>query len=322
MENRIFTTLLDRFLSGESAPEEEARLKSSLDAEDAETAFDSYAGEKWNAAGSGMPENQKKRIWRRIEMQTVSRPRHRGRIWGAVAAVASVAAAAFCGYLIGHRMEPAVNTFEIIAMNGQKSHVSLPDGTTVMLNSGSSIRYGSDYNTANRSIELDGEAYFEVAKNPELPFVVSAQQLKVEALGTKFNVRAYGTEKEIVTTLVEGRVKASSPHGDVIMNPMEEVAFDKESEAMRKYDAPNRKHLIPWRDNEILFDDDTLEEIAARMERMYNVRILFDDEGIREYSYTGLVRNSSLDNVLNLITATSPVEAKVHSDTIRFSRKR
>ena len=220
------------------------------------------------------------------------------------------------------RREAEANVFECIAANGQKSTISLPDGTKVMLNSGSSIRYASDFNVKNRDIDLNGEAYFEVARNEEIPLVVSARQMKVEVLGTKFNVRAYNSEPEIVTTLVEGCVKATADGREMLMKPAEEISYNVKSGEMRKYDAPNKNHLIPWRDNELFFNNNNLKEIGAILERMYNVNVIFEDESVTAYSYTGLVRNSSLSNVLDLITATSPVEAQMYYNTIKFSRRR
>lgn len=191
-----------------------------------------------------------------------------------------------------------------------------------MLNSGSSIRYASDFNVKNRDIDLNGEAYFEVARNEEIPLVVSARQMKVEVLGTKFNVRAYNSEPEIVTTLVEGCVKATADGKEMLMKPAEQISYNVKSGEMRKYDAPNKNHLIPWRDNELFFSNNNLKEIGAILERMYNVNVIFEDESVTAYSYTGLVRNSSLNNVLDLITATSPVEAQMYYNTIKFSRRR
>ena len=190
-----------------------------------------------------------------------------------------------------------------------------------MLNSGSSLRYASDYNVKNRGIELNGEAYFEVARNEEIPFIVSARQMKVEVLGTKFNVRAYSSEPEIVATLVEGSVKAIADGKEMIIKPAEEVRYDRRNGEMRKLEAPNRSHLIPWRDNELFFNNNSLKEISVILERMYNVNIIFEDDSITEYTYTGLVRNSSLSNVLDLITATTPVEAQMYYNTIKFSKR-
>jgi len=293
---------------------------------DAARSFDEFAFAKWQDADTEMPEEQKDRIRHNLLAGIKTQKRLTAKkILKFSAAAACVAVALMTGFLAGKGTEPEANVFECIAANGQKSTISLPDGTKVMLNSASSLRYASDFNVKNRDIELNGEAYFEVARNEEIPLVVSAKQMKVEVLGTKFNVRAYSSEPEIVTTLVEGCVKATAGGREMLMKPAEEISYNVKSGEMRKYDAPNKNHLnhlIPWRDNELFFNGNNLKEIGAILERMYNVNVIFEDETITKYTYTGLVRNSSLSNVLDLITATSPVESQMYFNTIKFSKRR
>lgn len=323
METRKFHYLLEKYLSGKTTSEEDATLRSYMEEESSADAFDEYAFSKWQDAVTEMPEELKDRI--RHNLLTGIKTQKRltfKKILKFSAAAACVAVALVTGFLAGKGTETEANVFECIAANGQKSTISLPDGTKVMLNSGSSLRYASDFNVKNRDIELNGEAYFEVARNEEIPLVVSAKQMKVEVLGTKFNVRAYSSEPEIVTTLVEGCVKATAGGREMIMKPAEEISYNVKSGEMRKYDAPNRSHLIPWRDNELFFNGNSLKEIGTILERMYNVNVIFEDETITKYTYTGLVRNSSLSNVLDLITATSPVESQMYFNTIKFSRRR
>lgn len=322
MKTNEFHSLIEKYLSGNTTAEENATLRSYMEEGDAARAFDEYASQKWQNAGTEMPAGQKDRIRKKLlsGIKAQRRPQF-PRILRWTAAAAIIAVALTTGYFAGKGPEAQVNVFECIAANGQKSTVTLPDGTKVMLNSGSSLRYASDYNVKNRGIELNGEAYFEVARNEEIPFIVSAKQMKVEVLGTKFNVRAYSSEPEIVATLVEGSVKAIADGKEMIIKPAEEVRYDRRNGEMRKLEAPNRSHLIPWRDNELFFNNNSLKEISVILERMYNVNIIFEDDSITEYTYTGLVRNSSLSNVLDLITATTPVEAQMYYNTIKFSKR-
>lgn len=323
METRKFHYLLEKYLSGKTTSEEDATLRSYMEEESSADAFDEYAFSKWQDAVTEMPEELKDRIRHNLltGINTQKRLTFK-KILKFSAAAACVAVALVTGFLVGKGTEPEANVFECIAANGQKSTISLPDGTKVMLNSGSSLRYASDFNVKNRDIELNGEAYFEVARNEEIPLVVSAKQMKVEVLGTKFNVRAYSSDPEIVTTLVEGCVKATAGGREMIIKPAEEISYNVKSGEMKKYDAPNKNHLIPWRDNELFFNGNNLKEIGTILERMYNVNVIFEDETITKYTYTGLVRNSSLSNVLDLITATSPVESQMYFNTIKFSKRR
>jgi ferric-dicitrate binding protein FerR (iron transport regulator) len=105
------------------------------------------------------------------------------------------------------------------------------------------------------------------------------------------------------------------------LSPYQEVAYDKAAGEAAVYPVPECQHAIPWIRDEILFDNDSLSEIASVLERMYNVNIVFEDERITEFTYTGLVRNNSLQNVLDLISGTSPVRYVIEDGTIRFMRK-
>ncbi len=325
-------TLLEKFLSGNSSPQEDKCLHAILESKEVEALFDAYASKKWNTASRTMPAKIKRRIFRRVLTQLENRmslgqeaerhqPPFKRILLRTVGVAAGIALAVLSGYLVGRESALPSGRFEVIALNGQRSSVTLPDGTSVMLNSGSRISCSPLYNLRNRDVNLDGEAFFEVARNPDSPFTVIAGEVEVEALGTKFNVKAYGPDRMVTATLVEGKIKASACDQEEILSPAEEVSFNPETGVLEKYPAPNRNHLIPWRDNELLFSGNTLEEISSILERMYNVTVIFDDDEVKGYSYTGLVRNSSLDNILNLITATTPVESRICSDTLFFRHK-
>ena len=324
MDNKEYKDLLDRFFAGETTSRENEMLHS-VTGESVDDLFEEYSREKWDGNSYEMPEAKKEMmkadIFRRINTAEDYKRRDRRRAWKTVAAsmavAASLAAAVIAGYRANDLLRP-VQEFEVIAERGHKSMVTLPDGTKVWLNSDSRLTYTSDYNSKVRDIILDGEAYFDVAKNPDLPFVVDAGQMKVKALGTKFNVRAYRDEMVIRTTLVDGKVLASSEHDNVILAPCQEAVYTKPTGRLVAADAPNIDHLVPWRADEIYLDDMSLDEIARMLERMYNVEILFADNDMTKYSYTGLIRNSSLKNVLELIAGTSPVGYRMNGNTIKF----
>ena len=233
METKRFHSLIEKYFSGKTTSEENALLRSYMEDGDAARSFDEFAFAKWQDADTEMPEEQKDRIRHNLltGINTQKRLTFK-KILKFSAAAACVAVALVTGFLAGKGTETEANVFECIAANGQKSTISLPDGTKVMLNSGSSLRYASDFNVKNRDIELNGEAYFEVARNEKIPLIVSAKQMRVEALGTKFNVRAYSSEPEIVTTLVEGCVKATAGGREMIMKPAEEISYNVKSGEM------------------------------------------------------------------------------------------
>jgi len=247
--------------------------------------------------------------------------RRGGGLWRVVAAVSAAAAAVALGVFAGMRLsapETAPGQFEIVADCGQRSDVLLPDGSRIRLNSASRVSYSTEYGKTNRDISLEGEAFFEVAKNAELPFVVSTGNISVEALGTKFNVRSYGDGNETVT-LVEGKVLTTAGASEAVLLPHQCVSFDRASGTLGQPRPTGVTSEVPWLCNEVAFSDDSLTAVATEMERLYNVRVVFADESIRNLRYTGVIPNSSLKAMLDLITETSPVSWTMEGNTVEFS---
>ncbi|MCM1178051.1 MAG: FecR domain-containing protein [Bacteroides sp.] len=324
MDRKRYKYLLDRFFDGETTPEENELLHSVL-GEGMDTRFEEYSKDKWDANHYAMPEFRKEMmkadILRRIHAEEDYRRHGRMKLLKTAAAglavAASIAVAAIAGYRF-HDMSQPVQEFEVVAERGQKSMVTLPDGTKVWLNSGSRLAYTSAYNSKNREIFLNGEAYFDVAKNRELPFDVNAGGMTVRALGTKFNVKAFPEDGKVAATLVEGCISATSGDASIVLQPWQQAVLDSRTGKMLKTEVVNRNNPVPWRQNEILFEGENLRQVGAMLERMYNVKVLIADD-IADYSYTGLISNNSLTNVLELISGTSPVRYTMHGNVIKFN---
>lgn len=196
---------------------------------------------------------------------------------------------------------------EIGALSGQKASLTLPDGTRVTLNSESTLKYSTAYNQSERTVELAGEAFFEVAKNQKIPFMVKAGNLAVEAKGTAFNVKAYPDENYISTTLTEGIVEVKTPEEMIAMRPNERVEYDKSGNKLKKLTLTDATGSIGWLHDELSFENATLEEVVASFSRIYNVDIRFASESIKEQRFTGKINNNSLLSVLRIISLTSPI---------------
>ena len=303
MDINKYSDLIERFFLGTTSPEEN-RILREMPEQEMEALFDEYSREIHTTDNT----------MRRTARKAV-RP-----VWY-IAAAACVCAAAVLGYTAAVYTTP-VQTFEVVADKGQKSSVTLPDGTEVTLNSASRITYRSDYNRKNRTVSLDGEAYFEVARNEKLPFTVRASGMDVTALGTEFNVKAYEEDPEITATLIKGSIRTDMAGKSEILTPNQYIVLDKASGRTETVTAENPEYLVPWKDNELLFSGETLREIAVVLERMYNMEVIFKDDSVGDFSYTGLIRNSSLLNVLELISGTSPVRYVISGNVIAFSEDR
>lgn len=294
--------------------------------------FDSYCRSVWDSAGSdpalfpdeARKKRMKEKILNRIDAQEDAERMFRKRKKRISVLLSSCAAAVILAVVTISLLLPDGRKeleYEVVADRGQKSSVTLPDGSRVWLNSASRICYSSDFNRNRRDIVLEGEAYFEVAKNEKIPFIVYASGMSVRAVGTEFNVRNYPEEGEVRATLVEGQVIASANGESASLRYGQEAVLDKSSGIMSSSQAADLNHLVPWRKSEILLSGESLEKLSGVLSRLYNVDIVFEDERIKEYTYTGLIRNNSLQNVLELISNTSPVKYEMNGDCIVFKAK-
>lgn len=327
MDFKEYSSLIEKFFQGASSPEENRRLRE-MPEKEMEALFDEYSKDKWEHNDCKIPDETRFRLKSELlsklhttEERQQRNTRRAGHAFRYIAIAASICAAAVLGYTAATLTSP-VQTFEVTADKGQKSSVTLPDGTAVTLNSASRITYTSGYNRRDRIVELSGEAYFDVARNEKKPFTVRAGGMDVTALGTEFNVKAYEEDREITATLVKGSIRADVAGSSEILSPNQYIILDKTTGKTETSTAGNPDYLVPWKNNELLFSGETLKEIARDLERMYNMEIIFMDDKAGEFSYTGLVRNSSLLNVLDLISGTSPVEYVISGNVIAFSENK
>lgn len=200
-------------------------------------------------------------------------------------------------------ISPALEN-QIITGIGERTQVVLPDGTRVWVNSCSSVSYRYNYGTTSRDVYLKGEAYFEVRKNKELPFIVHASGIQVKALGTSFNVMAYDNDNELSTVLLEGSVNVEQVQtGNAkIIHPGEKVTYDKSSQKMN-VEKVNAASYVAWSNGESRFEHLKMGEITKRLQRTYHVTFIIENEKIKNMHFTGSFRNyESLDQILKVIS--------------------
>lgn len=164
---------------------------------------------------------------------------------------------------------------ECYVPNGKQETIQLPDGSLIQVNSGSLLIYPREFSEKRRSVFLSGEANFTVAKNPDKPFIVSAGPLKVEVLGTKFNIDSYPDNDCITTTLENGSVKiykSDEPERAIIMQPDEQVVYDGQKQAFSMGRVKSNDYTA-WTEGELRFVNQPLTQILTVMERKYNVHI-------------------------------------------------
>lgn len=204
--------------------------------------------------------------------------------------------------------EQLASTYQsVTAPPGQTTDVLLADGSRVLLNSGTSITYPALFASGERQIELNGEAFFEVATDRDNPFIVKAGKIRVKATGTSFNVDAYSDGNEINVTLVEGNVTVKCTDDNYIttLSPGENVRADLINGEYLK-STVDTYFYTSWQQGIITFSNRPLGEIARDLERWYNVEINFARESTRTIRYSGaILKNKPIDQVLEILKLTS-----------------
>lgn len=176
--------------------------------------------------------------------------------------------------------------YTIQVPEGSRTTISLPDGSQVTLNSGSSLSYSHDFGIFDRKVELKGEGYFVVAKNPEKPFSINVELMTIDVTGTTLNVNAYDDEEFIVVSLIEGRVHLTNSRKESLaLFPNEVARYSRRSGALSKK-AADVKSNTDWTDGGFTFDNTPFTTIAHRLERKFNIRIIIDSERLKKQYYT------------------------------------
>jgi transmembrane sensor len=207
-----------------------------------------------------------------------------------------------------------VDSLEVIAPIGSRTVVQLSDGTEVNLNYGSKIKYPQNFIGDTREITLSGEAYFDVAHNPDKPFVIKTGKLNVKALGTEFNVNAYPDDDIIAITLVEGKVviekapagENTEPVGTMV--PGQQVVYNVKSGKISSSKGSVDKY-IGWTEGKLVFDNTPINRVAEKLSRMFNVEFHVADN-VKDLTYTVTFVDDPLYLILDLMTETTPITYK------------
>ena len=200
------------------------------------------------------------------------------------------------------------NTIE--TPRGGQYQLTLADGTAVWLNAGSSLKYPTTFTGKERKVELTGEAYFQVAKNKEQSFSVSLNGMKVEVLGTHFNVMAYHDENTIETTLLEGLVKLTKDGSSTMLKPNQQGVLNNGASNFRVH-AVNAENVIAWKNGYFKFDNENIETIMRKVARWYDVDISYKGN-LKSQNFGGTVpRFKDISQLLTTLELTGTVHFKI-----------
>lgn len=242
---------------------------------------------------------------------------------------------------------------EIVAPAGAKSKITLPDGSTVWLNAGSSIKYSNRFGEKQREVALSGEAYFDVVTNLSKVFLVKTSELNIKAYGTTFNVKCYPEEGTVETTLLSGSIGvkrvglAGNKTDEVVLQPNQRVVYYKSSQKEKEtipdkvidQSSPMSKKRVKnqstymiskgidaqtfaaWKDGVLVINSESLEDLAVKLERKYDVKITFDNEKLQQIKFTGILENETVEQVIEAIGIAANIDFQVKDRDIRFKEK-
>jgi ferric-dicitrate binding protein FerR (iron transport regulator) len=253
---------------------------------------------------------------------------------------------------VAARPFPVAQTAEPVVMstlNGSKSTINLPDGSKVWLNAGSKLSYNKDFGGDIREVELSGEAFFEVkpvtvpGTKQRVPFIIHTQYIDVRVLGTAFNVKAYPKDKQTETSLIHGKVEVlvhNQPEKKFMLRPNEKLVVKNsatnETTAGKadKADSSHRPFVsfsnltykdttvieTAWVQNKLIFDNELFADIAEKMQRWYNVEIVFKDVKLKTEPMSGSFTTETIQQALDYMSVTTPFHYTIHGNKITIGR--
>lgn len=294
---------------------------------------------RWQEASRQVPAQQMlerhlQRLQQAPDEQIAAEPAPRPvrRIWlRAMAIAAGIALITFAGWRwLQDPAAPAAPREQLVTLRGKRSHIVLPDGSHVWLNAGSRLDYPKAFaDRQPRIVQLEGEAFFDVAADANRPFRVQTKSFTILVMGTAFNVRAYPGEDSAVTSLVQGAVQVQLDKAGkqlVALRPNEKLTvsanlFEHSDEQLKETDTRKlqipvyKQHLTQVRDsvvsetawvkNKLAFKHLELEKVSAMLERWYGVEIGFRNENRKQLYFTGVFESDNLDNVLEALASTN-----------------
>lgn len=361
MDNKInIQDLLEKFKAGVLSPEELAQLYSIIKQGDSDKSLKETMSELWSQAGmpadipthgmwhkiNSLVDAENKRVpvekllgWKRILKYAA--------VIGITALLTWFARSLFESPVRDTVSDTSeVNYNEVSVSFGSRSRIVLPDGSLVILNSGSKLRYPAQFSRTSRNVYLEGEGFFEVEKKTSQPFFVKTKKITVRVLGTKFNVKSYDDEKTIETTVVSGKVEIFANkdfnHGGakkIVLEPNQQALFYKDSEELGinkgQSIAAERERIneypleiktkvdivevTSWKDNRLVFRNERFVELATRLERWYDVKIDIKDDELKTILFTGTFQKESIEQALNALKLIIPFqyEMKMNQITIK-----
>jgi transmembrane sensor len=219
---------------------------------------------------------------------------------------------------------------------GKKTMLVLEDGTQVWLNAGSRLLYPKAFTGKTREVQLEGEAFFDVAERAHQPFFVHTGKITVRVLGTRFDVKAYREDEKVSATLISGKIQVimnDDPEKKILLSPHEKLTVVNggvKGGTIVENELRYQVQLLPqadhtetvaetaWMDNKIVFNNETFEDVAMQLERRYAVRVEFGDEALKHEHVSGVFEKETLQQALDILKMTTKFNYQIDSNMVRI----
>lgn len=319
-----YKNIIVKFFSKEVTEAETAVLRSWLENDPANRIVFDKANKMWQESPSARHDFEIDKAWSELSLKhglektgikkvVVLKKDRYMRLVAAASIAILLAAGGFSLWLKDRRTSQRMLVASTIIQTreGEKASIYLADSTRVFMNSGTTLRYSSGYNVNDRLVELNGEAFFDVTTNKEMPFKVQLGKMTVSATGTRFNVLSYAGEDRIETTLEEGSIEALIDGNEAIdIAPGQQVVYyNKTGKAVVKNVATET--YTSWKENKLRLIDTPLEEALRRIARRYNVTFEIRNSDILDLKYTATFIDESIDDLMQMLKTVSPIDYQI-----------
>lgn len=223
---------------------------------------------------------------------------------------------------VGNILFASSETVSESAVLGERKVVVFQDGTKVYLNAGSKLSYPSFWTLSDRDVKLEGEAFFQVEKNPKRPFVVDMNGVSLTVYGTRFNAKAYPQDDAVEVVLFDGDVVFNAVGKDYDMEPSEQLAYSRSTGNVEIISLKSPNDQILWTENVIMFRNNTLREIAEVLSRWYNVKFEVEDELLYSRTFTLKTDHQPLHVLLEEMEYVSDLHFELKENIVKVVRKK
>ncbi|WP_372634378.1 FecR family protein [Fodinibius sp.] len=333
--------VIQRYVSGRCSASEQRKVEGWMENDPTTRKLVEEVEQIWSLTPEEDFEVSVKDAWDRFQVREVRKQTSRQRndrqhyqMGVLVRAAAAILLMAFIGWFSWQYIDESnietVSSISQVEMqsvnteNGERAQLTFSDGTVITLNAASSLKYPKAFQEAKREIKLKGEAYFEVASNTEKPFVVHVNNVEVEVVGTKFNVRAWEEDSEVSVGVREGKVAVNSVSEDhrqqkdrVLLTEGQYTSVIEGKGLTHVQNIDIEKHLL-WINGGLYFDNTPFKNVFRQIEREFNVDITVEDKDILEVPFTSTFEDVKLEKILKVLSASMKMEYRKEEQNIMF----